>query len=129
MDSVRVCAMPAQTANVFTFSDIVKTIYSAIRIVIAADGSVKVDTTDKKFATSTFRSYPVKSYLVALNYASVATCAPLTAPGTGSIEYQHSSGIVACLLTLKAYCLSTVLHLASCCRCNRPDWHCVCHQG
>ena len=60
-----------------------KTVYSAVRINIAADGSVKVDTTEKRFATSTFRSYPVKSYLVALNYASTATCAPLTVPGTG----------------------------------------------
>ena len=73
-----------QAANVFTFADIVKTTFTAVKIDIAAYGSIMLDTTDKRFAKTTFRSYPVKSYLVALNYASAATCAPLAAPGTGA---------------------------------------------
>jgi hypothetical protein len=78
------CCFALQATNVFTFSDIVKTTYVAVKINIAADGGVTADTTDKKFATTTFKTYPIKSFLVALNYGSAATCTPLTAPGTGA---------------------------------------------
>jgi hypothetical protein len=77
--------LQAATANVFTFADIVKTTFMAVKIEVSTDGSkVTLDTTDKRFAKTTFRSYPIKSFLVALNFASAATCAPLAAPGTGA---------------------------------------------
>lgn len=78
------CWGALQATSVFTFSDIVKTTYTAVKINVAANGSVAVDTADKTFATSTFKSYPTKSYLVALNYGSAAMCSPLVAPGTGA---------------------------------------------
>jgi hypothetical protein len=82
-DGIRKCASALQAANKFTFSNIVKTTYTAVKINIAPDGSATADTTDTKFATTTLQKYSIKSFLVALNYASAATCAPLAAHGTG----------------------------------------------
>jgi hypothetical protein len=71
---------------VFTFSDVVRTSYTAVELDMASDGSVIVDTTDKKFATTTFGRHPIKGFLAAVDYASAATCAPLAAPGTGTVQ-------------------------------------------
>ena len=133
-----------QAANVFTFSDLVKTSYTAVKINIAAGGSVTVDTTDKRFASTTFRSYPIKDYLVALNYASVATCAPLTAPGTGAHRYAtvmlpgHLQGrvssywFVACMARCNVAGVGVgagVNALLTHCRCCRSDWDGLHHQA
>lgn len=93
-----------QAANVFTVSNVVKTTYTAVKISIVPGGSVTVDTTDKRFTSTTFGTYPtsLKAFVAAPNYASAVTCAPLLA--------AHGTGAPCLWAVCLASCIPRILH-------------------
>lgn len=91
-----------QDVNVFSYADLVKTAYKAVRLNTATDGSYFIDTTDRRFADTATRKFnPAKDGTLAnynstlrlgiergftpVSYATAATCD--RTPGQGRCQH------------------------------------------